>query len=253
MPVCSLLWFAQLTFWNHYKHVSISPPLQPEFPDSFKKNPTKTNKNQLNGNICLQSHYTEPNPAEPETKAEVTWAAFWSCSAESGHTWGLSSFESISPLPWCSTMGNNYWRNVWLNRFISSLCFYFQKRRGSSVTWLEGKEMQIWKHTCNSPFLLWWKGAGATSYCTTATHCRIKQASLNEHRHSHLPFSSTLPNYFLLNRSWEELSHHMEGYWTPPAHPSSATSVQQNILHVVLLAHTRSESNKLCPKSTLDF
>lgn len=179
MPVCSLLWFAQLTFWNHYKHVSISPPLQPEFPDSFKKNPTKTNKNQLNGNICLQSHYTEPNPAEPETKAEVTWAAFWSCSAESGHTWGLSSFESISPLPWCSTMGNNYWRNVWLNKFISSLCFYFQKRRGSSVTWLEGKEMQIWKHTCNSPFLLWWKGAGATSYCTTATHCRIKQASLN--------------------------------------------------------------------------
>lgn len=130
----------------------------------------KKKQKQFIGNICLQSHYTECNPAEAETKALITWAAFWSCSAESGHTWGLSSFESISSLPWCSMMGNNYWRNVWLNRFISSLCFYFQKIRGSPVTWLEGKEMEILKHTCNSLFLLWWKGASVISYCTTGTY-----------------------------------------------------------------------------------
>lgn len=80
---------------------------------------------------------------------------------------------------------------------------------------------------------------------------RIKQVSLNEHRHPHLPFSSTLPNYFPLNRTWKEVNHCTEGYCIPPAHPSSATSMQQNILHVVLLPYTRPEINKLRQKITI--
>lgn len=65
---------------------------------------------------------------------------FCSCAADSVHTWGLSSFKSISSLPGCSMRRKIYWRNVWLKGFICSFFFCFQKTRWSSATCLEKKK-----------------------------------------------------------------------------------------------------------------
>lgn len=135
MSVYSLPQFAQLTFWS-FNLKSPQTCLYLSSNESWVSRLYETVKwERLLAKPPHRAQFSLSRNREL-WKALVTWAVFCSCSAESAHTWGLSSFESISSLPWCSMSREIYWGNVWLNRFICSLCFYFQKTRWSSVTWL---------------------------------------------------------------------------------------------------------------------